>query len=89
MQKHLDFTEQLQFAFRSVLCREAKQDELTRLTNAWEKQYAIFSQDAQAAAEFVSIGAAPRDTTLDTAKHAALSAVCLAIYNLDEALSRE
>ena len=32
---------------------------------------------------------AKRDETLDVAEHAALSAVCLAILNLDEALTRE
>ncbi len=89
MQKQADLPDQLQYAFRRVLCRDAKPDELAKLTHAWEKQYAIFSQDAKAAGEFVSVGAAPRDMTLDTGKHAALTAVCLAIYNLDEALTRE
>jgi hypothetical protein len=84
-----DLSEQLRYAFRRVLCREAKPDELTKLRGAWEKQFAIFSQDAKAAGELVSLGAAPRDMTLDTSKHAALTAVCLAIYNLDEALTRE
>ena len=35
------------------------------------------------------MGASKRDETLDVAEHAALSAVCLAILNLDEALTRE
>ena len=37
----------------------------------------------------LTVGAAPRDESLDPAEHAALTAVCLAILNLDEALTRE
>jgi hypothetical protein len=35
------------------------------------------------------VGESKRDETLDVGEHAALSAVCLAILNLDEALTRE
>jgi hypothetical protein len=35
------------------------------------------------------VGKHPRDEALDPAEHAALSSVCLAIFNLDEALTRE
>jgi Protein of unknown function (DUF1553)/Protein of unknown function (DUF1549)/Planctomycete cytochrome C len=89
MQTHAEVPEQLQIAFQRIVCRDAKADELARLTTAWEKQHAIFSSDTKAAGDFLSIGAAPRDMTLDAAKHAALTAVCLAIFNLDEALTRE
>lgn len=89
MQTQLGLSKQLQLIFRRILCREAKEGELQSLTRTWEKQYAIFSRDAQAASEFVRIGAAPRDEQLDTAKLAALTAVCLAVYNLDEAMTRE
>jgi Protein of unknown function (DUF1553)/Protein of unknown function (DUF1549) len=89
MQKQPDLPQQLQYVFRRVLCREATPSELVKLTNAWDKQFAIFSQDAKSATELVSVGPAPRDLTLEPAKHAAMTAVCLAIYNLDEALTRE
>ena len=39
--------------------------------------------------QLVSVGEYPRDESLDLAEHAALSSVCLAILNLDEALTRE
>ena len=35
------------------------------------------------------VGESPRDEALDPAEHAALASVCLAIFNLDEALTRE
>ena len=37
----------------------------------------------------LSVGAAARDDSLDPAVHAAMAAVCLAMLNLDEALTRE
>jgi len=37
----------------------------------------------------VSVGESPRDESLDAAEHAALGGVCLGIFNLDEALTRE
>jgi hypothetical protein len=42
-----------------------------------------------AAGEFISVGNAPRDTSLPAVEHAAMSAVCLALFNLDETLTRE
>lgn len=44
---------------------------------------------AEAAAELLAVGAAPPEPKLDTIAHAALSAVCLGILNLDEALTCE
>jgi len=35
------------------------------------------------------VGEYAQDNTLDVAEHAALTAVCLAVFNLDEALTRE
>jgi len=37
----------------------------------------------------VAVGEAPQEAALDRVEQAALSAVCLAIFNLDEALTRE
>ncbi len=79
----------LVFAFRRVLGRAPTSADLTALRRAYERQLAIYSADAKAAAEVVAVGAAPRSENLPIADHAALSAVCLAIFNLDEALTRE
>ena len=79
----------LTFAFRHVLGRAPTPTDLTALRRAYERQLAIYSADGKAAAEVVAVGAAPRGENLPAADHAALTAVCLAIFNLDEALTRE
>ncbi len=82
-------SEQLTYAFRNVLGRSPRESDLAHLQNAMQKQLAFFSDDPTAAQAFVEVGNAPRDKALDLPTHAALSAVCLAILNLDEAMTRE
>ena len=77
------------WAFRRVLGRTPKPEQLAILQRAYEKQLVFYTQDAKAAAAAVAIGTAPRAEKLITAEHAAMSAVCLAILNLDQALTRE
>jgi len=79
----------LAFAFRRVLGRQPKDSDLAALRRMVERQRTFYQTDAKAAEAVVSIGSAPRDPKLDVAEHAALSAVCLGILNLDEALTRE
>ena len=81
--------DQIAFAFRKVLGRSPRDKELVTLEKAMHKQLAFYSEDTVAAKAFVEVGNTPRDTALDLPKHAALSAVCLAILNLDEAMTRE
>ena len=84
-----DVSEQITFAFRKVLGRAPREKDLVALQNAFQKQNAFYTDDPTAAQAFVDVGNAPRDKSLDLPKHAALSAVCLAILNLDEAMTRE
>ena len=81
--------EQLTYAFRNVLGRVPRESDLAHLQNAMQKQFAFFSEDPTAAEAFVEVGNASRDRALELSTHAALSAVCLAILNLDEAMTRE
>jgi hypothetical protein len=80
---------QLTFAFRRVLGRQPGERDLSALRRMWERQRAVYQADAKAAAELLAVGAAPPEPKLDAIAHAALSAVCLGILNLDEALTRE
>ena len=89
MQHSNSVPEQLTFAFRNVLGRRPREKDLASLQNAMQKQLAFFSSDTTAAQAFVEIGTAARDKSLDLPNHAALSAVCLAILNLDETMTRE
>ena len=59
------------------------------LARAYDKQFVLYSAHADAAKSLLSVGEAARDESLDSAEHAAMTAVCLAILNLDEALTRE
>ncbi|TWT73410.1 DUF1553 domain-containing protein [Allorhodopirellula solitaria] len=80
---------QLQSAFESIACRTATDSELRRLEDAYQKQFEGFRADPAAAIEFLDVGKTSRDTTLAPVQHAAMTAVCLAIFNLDESLTRE
>ena len=81
--------DRLSHAFRLVLCRKPTDLDLKVLRRAYEKQAAIYAKDIASAKALLAVGESKRDETLDVAEHAALSAVCLAILNLDEALTRE
>ena len=81
--------DQIRFAFRKVLGRPPRDKELLTLEKSMQKQLAFYSEDPVAAKAFVEVGNATRDAALELPKHAALSAVCLAILNLDEAMTRE
>ena len=48
-----------------------------------------YAKDTEAARRFLAAGEAPRQPALDPAEHAAYAALCLAIFNLDETLTRE
>ena len=84
-----DLEGRLQVAFRRVVCRAATPSDVARLKRAYERQAAIFTRDPAQAEALLQVGAAPRDAAIPVAEHAPLTAVCLAILNLDEALTRE
>lgn len=89
MQKGGDAEAWLDEAFLRVCLREADAVEKGLLRNAWSKSLKHFQNNPMAAQELLGIGAAPRDAKLDALQHAALAHVCLTIYNLDEALTRQ
>jgi hypothetical protein len=81
--------DQLTDAFRRVICRAPTEADMVLLRRAREKQATIYRADLEAANSLLSVGTAPRDESLNVSEHAALTAVCLGILNLDEALTRE
>ena len=78
----------LAYAFRLVLARDPDTAEKKLLRTSLEKQLARFTADPIAAQAFLTVGAIPRDLTFSPAEHAAYTAVCLAILNLDETLTK-
>lgn len=81
--------DQLRIVGERILCRTLNQAELSALTNAYEKQLAIYRQDVEACKSLLAVGQAKCDEGLPLAEHAALTQVCLAVLNLDESLTRE
>ena len=76
-------------AFRRIAGRQPLDRDIAALRRAYDRQFALYKSDPDAAKAFVTVGATKRDESLNLSEHAALSAVCLGILNLDEALTRE
>ncbi|HUR54306.1 MAG TPA: PSD1 and planctomycete cytochrome C domain-containing protein [Gemmataceae bacterium] len=81
--------DRLAFAFRSLLARSPSDAELKVLKASLEKQRKLFAADKPAAEKLLKVGDSPRDNKLDAVEHAALTAVCLLLLNLDEVLTRQ
>jgi Protein of unknown function (DUF1553) len=89
MQSSPDRAAQFSFAFRRVLSRAPSAQDLEMLTRAFDRQLAHYHANPAAAGELLKVGPAPRDAALPGPEHAAMTAVCLALFNLDETLTRE
>jgi hypothetical protein len=82
-------------AFRLVVARRPEGDEASILASIVAAQRTRFSREPAAARAFLSIGEAPQGRPSEgepdgsLVERAALSAACLAILNLDEAVCRE
>jgi len=84
-----DNGDRLVHAFRRVLGRKPTPYDEQALRRTFDRQFAIFKGDGEAAKQLLAVGESPRDASLDPAEHAAMATTCLAILNLDEALTRE
>lgn len=76
-------------AYLRVCARRPGADELRILERSLNRSLAAFKADPKSADAFLKVGESPRDKALDPIEHAAYASVCLAIYNLDEAMTRE
>ncbi len=76
-------------AFALVLGRAPAGKEPALLTKMLANQRAIYAADTKAAEALLALGESKRDATIPAAEHAALTATCLALYNLDAAVTRD
>ena len=86
---HESAERQLTRMFQRVLARQPTDEELVVIIDLYEEYHARFNRDVEAAEQLLSIGESPRDTSLDVAQHAALTAVANLLLNLDETLTLE
>jgi hypothetical protein len=82
-------TARIEWVFRSLLARKPRDAEHQLLVNSLERLREEFRADSESAAALLAVGEAPRDESLDQVEHAAWTALCNALFNLDEALVRE
>ncbi|MFM2211651.1 MAG: hypothetical protein RL639_845 [Verrucomicrobiota bacterium] len=76
-------------AFALVLGRAPAGAEPALLAKMLANQRAVYAADAKAADALLVVGESPRDAAIPAAEHAALTATCLALYNLDAAVTRD
>ena len=84
-----DLPARIEHAFRRVLGRRPTAQDSEILQRAYMKQHALYAREPQAAEQLLKVGEAPRSEKLSAIDHAAMTSVCLALFNLDEALTRE
>ncbi|HID22585.1 MAG TPA: hypothetical protein EYP14_09305 [Planctomycetaceae bacterium] len=76
------------FAFRIATARRPDSHELAVLVKAFRKRLEAYRRDADAAQNLVSVGEAPRDSSLDVVELAAYTIVANIILNLDETITK-
>ncbi|MFM1943306.1 MAG: hypothetical protein RI897_2288 [Verrucomicrobiota bacterium] len=81
--------EQVAEAFCRAACRRPRAGELDWLLASYGRQLEVYRQDGALADELLAIGESPRDEAIEAAQHAAFTALCLMILNLDESMTRE
>lgn len=79
----------LAHAVLRVLGRPPRGREPALLARLLVGQRRIYAADPKAAEALLGVGSHPRDRSLPAVEHAALTATCLAIFNLDAALTRD
>ncbi|HUE70718.1 MAG TPA: PSD1 and planctomycete cytochrome C domain-containing protein [Pirellulaceae bacterium] len=81
--------ERIDHLFRRVLARPAEPQEREVLRSALVRLRDNYRADAAAAEKLLQAGHSPRDEKLESAEHAAWTALVNAVFNLDEALTKE
>jgi hypothetical protein len=75
--------------FRRVLARRATVGERTILLAGLERSQQEFRSAPEAAKKLLAVGESKRNEQIDPIEHAAWTALCLAVLNLDETMNKE
>lgn len=84
-----DDAERMALAFRLVLGREPEKREAELINVMAASQLAHYESNPKAAGELLAVGTVSRDSGIPVVAHAALTAACLGLLNLDAAQTRE
>ncbi|MGL5098142.1 MAG: DUF1553 domain-containing protein, partial [Planctomycetia bacterium] len=76
-------------AFRRAAARKPTLEEVDLLVASLNRMRKIYTADRPAAEQLLTIGESPHDAKIDSVEHAAYTAVCTLILNLDETLTRQ
>jgi hypothetical protein len=75
-------------AFRLIICRKPSKQEFAILKSYYTDQLAKFKSNSLDAAKTLKVGEYPVKGNLDRSSHAALTKTISTIYNLEEAITR-
>ncbi|MDB5339170.1 MAG: Protein of unknown function (DUF1553)/Protein of unknown function (DUF1549)/Planctomycete [Planctomycetaceae bacterium] len=78
----------INFAFRTVLSRQPKPQEISVLKNIYTRQLEKFRQNETAAQKLLKVGEAPRNEQLDVAELATWATISSVLLNLDETVTK-
>jgi hypothetical protein len=83
-----DYDKAIAEAFVRIVCREPNDEELSLLKGFFEEELARFKARPEELLKTVSVGSLPVGDTLKNPQAAALMQVVVALYNLEEAITR-
>ncbi|MCA8995132.1 MAG: DUF1553 domain-containing protein, partial [Planctomycetaceae bacterium] len=89
LDSNLTDSDRIHVMYQRVLSRDPSAQEESLLTAMLERSRLAFQESPEAAAELLAMGASPRNDSVDAIQHASWTNVCLAVFNLDETLTRE
>jgi hypothetical protein len=81
--------QRIEAAFRLVVARAPTSEEKRILLGSLERLRVVYTADADAATRLLKVGESPRNEKLDAREHAAWTALCTMLLNLDETLTRQ
>ncbi|MEQ9411408.1 MAG: PSD1 and planctomycete cytochrome C domain-containing protein [Fuerstiella sp.] len=86
LQQHADSESRIAAAFETLTARRPEPEEMKLLQQRLDTLTAEFRSNPDQATELLQIGQSPRDKSLTLSEHAAFTALCNLLLNLDEVL---
>lgn len=88
MKKDLTTEEKIFLAFRSIACRQPKEQELEILMKYFDEEKIKFENAPEKAKEFIRAGEFPHEEIQDVQSLAALMQIIHTIYNMEESITK-